>query len=337
METWDLLRYTWFILIGVLLLGYSILDGFDLGIGTLFPFLVKKETDKKTLFKAIGPFWDGNEVWLLTGGGALFAAFPHVYATVFSGFYLALMFVLFSLIFRAVSLEFRYHSPGQKGFWEKAFVFGSFLPSLLYGVALGNVLVGIPLNSRMDYTGNFFTLLRPFPLVIGLLGLAAILLQGSTFAGVKTMGALQSRARTTSRLLTVIFAGLFLLSLGATIIYIPGALKKPLAWFFSFIVVAAVFLLRSAIKKEKDTLAFAMSSTAFAGLWGITGSIHFPNLVKAGNNPDLSLTIYNASSSELTLKVMLIIALIGMPFVIGYTIYLYKVFKGKVQLEEGDH
>lgn len=337
METWDLLRYTWFILLGVLLLGYSILDGFDLGIGTLFPFLAKKETDKKTLFKAIGPFWDGNEVWLLTGGGALFAAFPHVYATVFSGFYLALMVVLFSLIFRAVSLEFRYHNPGQKGFWEKAFVFGSFLPSLLYGVALGNVLVGIPLNSRMDYTGDFFTLLRPFPVVIGLLGLAAILLQGSTFTGVKTSGSLQSRARKTSRLLTVIFAGLFLLSLTATLIYIPGALKKPLAWFFALAVAVAVFLLRSAIKKEKDLMAFAMSSISFAGLWGIAGSIHFPNLVKASNKPDLSLTIYNASSSELTLKVMLIIALIGMPFVIGYTIYLYKVFKGKVQTEEKDH
>jgi cytochrome d ubiquinol oxidase subunit II len=336
METWDLLRNTWFILIGVLLLGYSILDGFDLGIGALFPFLAKEEKDKKTLFKAIGPFWDGNEVWLLTGGGALFAAFPHVYATVFSGFYLALMLVLFSLIFRAVSLEFRYHSPGQKGFWEKAFVFGSFLPSLLFGVALGNVLVGIPLNSRMDYTGNFFTLLRPFPLVIGLLGLAAILLQGSTFVGVKTGGALQSRARKTSRLLTVTFAVLFMLSLGATLVYIPGALKKPLAWFFALVVVTAFFLLRGAIKKEKDLLAFVMSSTAFAGLWGIAASIHFPTLVKAGNNPDLSLTIYNASSSELTLKVMLIIALIGMPFVVGYTIYLYKVFKGKVQLEEED-
>ncbi|HUU51724.1 MAG TPA: cytochrome d ubiquinol oxidase subunit II, partial [Candidatus Heimdallarchaeota archaeon] len=171
METWDILRNIWFILIGVLFVGYSILDGFDLGIGALFPFLGKKEEEKEALIKSIGPFWDGNEVWILTGGGALFAAFPHAYATVFSGFYLALMAILFSLIFRAVSLEFRAHDTKRKRFWEGAFVVGSFLPSLLFGVALGNVVVGVPLDNTMNYTGNFFKLLRPFPLAVGLLGL----------------------------------------------------------------------------------------------------------------------------------------------------------------------
>jgi len=336
METWDILRNIWFILVGILLVGYSILDGFDLGIGTLFPFLAKKEEEKQAIYKTIGPFWDGNEVWLLTGGGALFAAFPHAYATIFSGFYLALMVVLFALIFRAVSLEFRLRDHKHKGFWEGAFIIGSFLPSFLYGIALGNIVVGVPLNNKMDYIGNFFTLLRPFPLVIGLLGLSAILLQGSTFTGLKVGGELQKRARKTSRILTGIYGIIFTFSFIAVVIYIPEALQRPLAWVFAVLVIFSLAFLRCVLQRGKDLLAFVMSSTGFISLWGIVGSIHFPNLVKASNNSKLSITIYNASSSELTLRVMLIIALIGMPFVIGYTIYLYKVFRGKVRLgEEG--
>jgi cytochrome d ubiquinol oxidase subunit II len=191
MEPLIFLQNTWYLLLGVLLIGYSILDGFDLGVGCLVPLVAKNDADKRMLFNAIGPFWDGNEVWLLTGGGALFAAFPHVYATVFSGFYLALMLVLFSLIFRAVALEFWSYDEKRKKLWEWAFVVGSFLPSLLYGVALGNVVVGIPLNEQMEFTGNFFTLLRPFPLAVGLLGFAAILLQGCTYTILKTSGPLK--------------------------------------------------------------------------------------------------------------------------------------------------
>jgi cytochrome d ubiquinol oxidase subunit II len=334
MEIWDTLRNVWFILIGVLLAGYSILDGFDLGIGALFPFLGKKEEEKEALIKSIGPFWDGNEVWLLTGGGALFAAFPHAYATVFSGFYLALMVVLFSLIFRAVSLEFRAHDTKRKGLWEGAFMVGSLLPSLLFGVALGNVIVGVPLDNTMNYTGNFFTLLRPFPLVLGLLGLAAFLLQGSTYAAMKVGGVVQERARNLAKKILPRYEALLILAFVLTIVYVRDALKKPLAWVCTFVVVFACVMLHRSLKKERDTKAFGMSSLAFLGLWGIAGAIHFPNLVKASNDPALNLTITNASSSELTLKVMLIIALIGMPIVIGYTIYLYKVFRGKIPVGE---
>lgn len=335
MEIWDILRNVWFILIGVLLAGYSILDGFDLGIGALFPFLGKKEEEKEALIKSIGPFWDGNEVWLLTGGGALFAAFPHAYATVFSGFYLALMVVLFSLIFRAVSLEFRAHDSKRKGLWEGAFMVGSLLPALLFGVALGNVVIGVPLDNTMNYTGTFFTLLRPFPLALGLLGLAAFLLQGSTYAAMKVGGIVQERARNLAKKILPRYEALFILAFVLTTIYVPDALKKPLAWAFTAVVIMAFVVLHISLKKANDTRAFWMSSLAFLGLWGIVGTIHFPNMVNASNDPSLSLTIYNASSSELTLKVMLIIALIGMPFVIGYTIYLYKVFRGKVQIETG--
>jgi cytochrome d ubiquinol oxidase subunit II len=335
MDTWNILRNIWFILIGVLFIGYSILDGFDLGIGALFPFLGKKEEEKEALIKSIGPFWDGNEVWLLTGGGALFAAFPHAYATVFSGFYLALMVVLFSLIFRAVSLEFRAHDTKRKGFWEGSFVVGSFLPSLLFGVALGNVVLGVPLENTMNYTGNFFTLLRPFPLVMGLLGLAAIMIQGSTYAAMKVTGVVQERARKLAKKILPRYEALLILAFVLTIVYIPGVAKKPLAWVFTILMIFALIVLHISLKKSKDTQAFLSSSLAFVSLWGITGAIHFPHLVKASNDPALSLTIHNASSSELTLKVMFIIALVGMPIVIGYTIYLYKIFKGKVQIEAG--
>jgi len=303
-------------------------------VGILLPFLAKKDEEKRILYNAVGPFGDGNEVWLLTGGGALFAAFPHAYATVFSGFYLALMLVLFALIFRAVSLEFWSYDEKRRKIWEWSFVIGSFLPSLLYGVALGNVIVGIPLNSNMDFTGNFFTLLRPYPLVIGLLGLVAILLQGSTYASMKSTGVIQERARRISKVLWVAFMVLFALSFVVALIYMHGILGKILAWLAMIVVLGAWLGLRVALKQNKDNRAFYMSSLAFWGLWGIVGAVHFPNLVNASNDLALSLTIYNASSSELTLTVMLIIALIGMPIVIAYTAYVYRVFKGKVSLTE---
>jgi len=331
MEAWDILRNVWFLLIGVLLAGYSILDGFDLGIGAVFPYLAKSENEKRTLIRAIGPVWDGNEVWLLTGAGALFAAFPLAYATVFSGFYLALMLVLFALILRAVSLEFRAHDPKRKGLWEATFVGGSLLPSLLFGVALGNVVVGVPLNARTEYAGNFFTLLRPLPLVFGVLGLSAILLHGSAYAALKTEGALQARARKAVKVLVAATSVAFLLSFISVWIYMPGAVKRIPAWAFAVIVWISLGSLMRSGKKANDKRAFLLSSLIFLGLWGVAGSIHYPNLVRA-TEPALSLTITNASSSALTLKVMLIIALVGMPLVVGYTVFAYRVFKGKVKL-----
>jgi len=331
METWDILRNVWFLLVGVLLAGYSILDGFDLGIGVLFPFLARNEDERRTLIRAIGPVWDGNEVWLLTAGGALFAAFPLAYATVFSGFYLALMLVLFALILRAVSLEFRTHDPKRKGLWEAAFVGGSLIPALLFGVALGNVVVGIPLDARTEYAGNFFTLLRPLPLVFGVLGLAAILLQGSAFAALKTVGPLQERARRAARLLAAATASAFVLSFIAVWIYLPGALKSLPAWIFAVLVYLSLGLARRAAIIGNDMTIVIFSSATFLGLWGVVGSIHHPNLVRAAD-PALSLTIANASSSALTLKVMLVIALVGMPLVVGYTVFAYRVFKGKADL-----
>ena len=337
MTTWALLQNVWFLLIGVLLAGYAILDGFDLGIGVLEPFLAKNEKDKKTLHKAIGPFWDGNEVWLLTGGGALFAAFPHAYATVFSGFYLALMLVLLALILRAVSLEFAAYDSRRRGLWEFFFHLGSFLPALLFGVALGNVVLGVPLDAQMEYTGSFFTLLRPLPLVFGLLGLAAFLVHGSAFAALKCDGDLQERARNRIRSLSWPYLILFGLAFVMALIYTPHALKRPLVWVFTVLAVMCWVLMRGASGAGKDGRAFFFSAAGFLNLWGIVGAIHYPNLVKASGGQSLSITIDNASSSQLTLTVMLIIALIGMPLVVGYTIYSYRVFRGKVKLEDAGY
>ncbi len=330
METVDILRIIWFFLIGILFTGYSILDGFDLGIGSLFFFLTKNDEEKKRIFRSIAPFWDGNEVWLLTGGGALFAAFPHAYATVASGFYLAFMFLLFALIFRAVSIEFWQNDEKRRKLWEWTFIIGSFLPSLLFGVALGNVIIGIPLNEKFDFTGNFFTLLRPYPLIIGILGLFMIMIQGASYAVLKTDGEIRERTYRILKNLWLIFALVFILSFVFTIIYIPEFIKKTIPWILVVLVIIFWIFLGKAINRRGNGLCFLFSSLIFISLWAIAGSIHFPYLVRASNNPEFSLTIYNASSSLLTLKVMFLIALVGMPFVLWYTIYIYKIFKGKV-------
>lgn len=327
------LRVVWYVLIGVLLTGYAILDGFDLGIGVLYPFLARDERERRTLLAAIGPVWDGNEVWLLTAGGALFAAFPHAYATVFSGFYLAMMLVVFGLIFRATSMEFR-REPRWRRFWDGAFAVGSFIPALLFGVSVGNVARGVPLNAQMHYTGTFFTLLNPYALLIGLLGLAMFLVQGAAYAACKTNGDLQARARRWLRRSQVAFAVLFVASAVASAFVRPAAFSRPPAWAAGAVVAAGVVWGRFAAARHRDLQAFLGSSLAIAGLMGVLGAGNFPNLVPALNDPALSLTLYNASSSEKTLTVMLVLALVGMPIVIAYTAYIYWVFKGKAQVTE---
>ncbi len=327
METIHLLQIIWYFIIGILFIGYAILDGFDLGVGSLYPFLAKSEEERKRLFDIIWPFWDGNEVWLITGGAALFAAFPNAYATVFSGFYLALMLVLFSLIFRAVSIEFWYYDEKRRGLWGWAFFLGSLIPSLLFGVALGNVIIGVPLDNAMDFTGNFFTLLRPYPLALGLLGLSAILMQGATYTALKTDGALRERARNMSKTAGICFIATLAVSFIATVLYLPDSLKNIFIWISAAVVILAWLFHRASLGRGKDATAFVMSSLAFAGLWGIAGATHFPNLVRAGNDPSFSITLTNASSGELTLKIMLGIVVVGMPVVLAYTVYVYRVLR----------
>jgi cytochrome d ubiquinol oxidase subunit II len=334
--TGSVLQNIWYLLIGALLAGYSVLDGFDLGVGVLFPYLARTEDEKRTLAGAIGPVWDGNEVWLLAGGGALFAAFPMAYATVFSGFYLALMLVLFALILRAVALEFRAHDTARKGLWNAVFVGGSFVPALLFGVALGNVVVGVPLDARTEFAGTFFTLLRPLPLAFGVVGLCVFLLHGSAYAALKTDGAIRERARKAAGIMSVVVMIALFLAFVFVWIYVSDVFDRVPSWLIGDVVFLFCALFLIALRKGRDGRAVFFSSAIFLGLWGVVGAIHYPNLVRA-TDPALSLTLANASSSPLTLKVMLIIALVGMPLVVGYTVFAYRVFKGKARPGDGGY
>lgn len=331
MENIQNFQILWFVLLFVLFLGYSLLDGFDLGIGALLPFIGKKKEEKDILINSIGPVWDGNEVWLITGGGALFAAFPQAYATAFSGFYLAMMLVLFALIFRAVSMEFRAHDEARAHIWEKAFIVGSILAALLFGVALGNVIYGVPLDTRMEFTGSFFTLLRPVPLIFGIVGLAAVLLQGASYAVMKTEGELQQRAFYVVHILlrvNIITAVIYFLMMAITFRTLVINPLFYVAVLFTLLGLAGICF---SIKKKNDNALFWESSFSFIGLWLGAGAAHFPNLIKAVNNPDLSITIYNGSTGLQTLRLISIIALAGMPLVITYTIFVYRIFKGKTR------
>ncbi|MBU2515680.1 cytochrome d ubiquinol oxidase subunit II [bacterium] len=325
------LNVTWFILIGVLLVGYSILDGFDLGAGILQLF-TKNEEEKKILLNSIAPFWDGNEVWLLTGGGALFAAFPHVYATVFSGFYLALILLLVALIFRALSIEFRNQVESQtwKNFWDKAFSISSLVTALLLGVALGNIFTGVPIDGQMNYTGSFFTLLRPLPLLIGLTGVSMICVQGAAYLLLKTKGSFYKNVQTWAKKSWMVFVGLMILTTLLTAIVDSSKMapifSSVLGMLAMLILTYGVVTLPIYLKKEHNFRVFISSSLVILSMFMIVAVAIFPNLVPA-SNPLNSLNIYNASSSQLTLKVMFIIALIGMPIVLVYTTYIYRVFR----------
>ncbi len=324
------LQVVWLLLIGILIIGYAILDGFDLGVGCWHLF-AKKGGERSAFIRAIEPFWDGNEVWLLTGGGALFAAFPAVYATVFSGFYLALMLVLLGLIFRAVSIEYRnkVEDPRWVAAWDVAFSLGSILPSLLYAVAVGNLLRGLQLNATGDYTGGFFALLNPYSLVVGLVGLSMFALHGALYLAVKTGGETQRKARLWAAQAWRVYALLFFVAAGWTACcYLRSGVVLPLV--LATLAVVALALIRAFNRKGEDLKAFLASSAGIALVMLAVVAVLFPNLVIASNDPALSLTVFNASSSFRTLSVMLVIALLGMPVVIGYTVFIHRIFKGKV-------
>lgn len=339
MET---LQIIWFLLIAVLLIGYSILDGFDLGVGVIHLF-TKDETEKRKNLNAIGPIWDGNEVWLLTGGGALFAAFPIVYATVFSGFYLALMLLLLALIMRAVSMEFRskVESQSWRKLWDLLFGIGSLVPALLFGVAFGNILRGIPLEKDFTFVGSFFGLLNPFSLLVGLLSLTTFTLHGAIYLCMKVETDQEEKIRKYIPKLYIAFVILYLLVTFFAIFeakfLFASILKNPLFYLLFILLLASVIYLPVAVNSRKYGLAFISSSVIIASAFGIAAVSLFPRIVPSSINLDYSLTIFNSSSTEPTLYTMLIIALIGMPLVIGYTIFIYRQFKGKVILTEDSY
>lgn len=334
-----MLETIWFLLWGVLWAIYFILDGYDLGIGTLIPVLGKSDRDRRVMLNAMGPFWDGNEVWLITAGGVTFAAFPKAYAVMFSGLYTPLMLLLFALIIRGVSLEFRHQvdSPAWRRVWDWGATLGSFLPALLLGVAFANIFMGLPLDEKGVFQGNLLTLLNPYGLAGGVLFVLLFAMHGALWLTVKSDGDLQQRAAGLARklwpvllvligafvVLTVLFTGL-----------LGNYLRNPLLLVLLAVPVLALLLLRQQIGRENWWFAWGLSAVMIAGLtlFGVVGL--YPALLPSSISPDFSITIANAASSTLTLSIMLAVALVFVPIVAGYQYWLYRAFSHKVTDKE---
>lgn len=336
------LNTIWFILVGVLFTGYAILDGFDLGTGALHLF-TKTDKERRIMLNAIGPVWDGNEVWLVTGGGALFAAFPEVYATSFSGFYIAMMLLLVGLIFRAVAIDFRSKRESHvwRSFWDISFSFSSVLSSLLIGVALGNIAWGIPLNSDFEYAGSFIGLLNPYALLVGITTVALFMMHGAIYLLMKTEDELHDKIRFWVNPTIIFFIICYILTTMVTLLYVPHMsdnLKAfPALMLIPLLNALAIANIPREIHHGRDFRAFLSSCAAMAALLTLFGVGMYPDLIMSNPDAANSLTIYNASSSAKTLKIMLIIAIMGMPLVIAYTTSIYWIFRGKVKMDSSSY
>jgi cytochrome d ubiquinol oxidase subunit II len=331
------LNTVWFILIYVLFTGYFVLEGFDFGVGILLPFLGREDKDRRLVINTIGPHWDGNEVWVITAGGAIFAAFPHWYATLFSGFYLALVLMLLALILRGVAFEFRSKSedPRWRRAWDWSIFAGSLVPAVLWGVVFADLVRGLPIDAAMQYTGSFWGLLHPYALVGGLATLAIFLLHGAVFLSLKTHGEMMERShRAAQRLwLPAVLAifGYVIYGYFATDMYTrygvdPGVV--PIA--------AAVALLSAGwfIREKRQGWAFTMTALTIALSMGTLALGLYPRVMVSSLNPDWSLTIYTASSSPYTLRVMTIVALVFVPVVLAYQGWSYWVFRQRLGRED---
>lgn len=333
------LNSLWFILIAVLYIGFFVLEGFDFGVGILLPFLSRDkdpeavDRKRRLMINTIGPHWDGNEVWLLTAGGATFAAFPEWYATMFSGFYVALFLLLVALIVRAVAFEYRSKSedPRWRSLWDWCIFFGSLVPPLLIVVALANIVKGVPINADMQFTGNLFTLLNPYALLAGVTGVLIFTLYGAVFLSLKTRGEIEEKAQSMAGklwLVVLIFLLGFLIAtyfatdivdqLGVN----PGVI--PLTGVAAFLL--AGFFLR----RKMNGWAFAMTAVTIVVIVITLFMILYPRVMISSTNPDWSLTIYNASSTEYTLKIMTVVALIFVPIVLIYQGWSYWVFRKRL-------
>jgi len=336
------LNTTWYLLFGVLIVGYAILDGFDLGVGVIHLFTTD-EMERRINMNAIGPVWDGNEVWLLTAGGALFAAFPPVYATVFSSFYMAMMLLLLALIFRAVSMEFRskLEPPFWRRFWDWSFGLGSLLPALLFGVAVGNILRGIPIGANHAFTGSFMGLLNPYSILIGALSLVMFTMHGALYMTLKSDRGQRARmsdwaSTTWVAFILLYFIATFYSYFEASYLF-EGVFSNPLAWILFILLLVAVIYIPMALRSRAYFRAFLASSVSILSMIGLPAASMYPKLVPSITNLDYSLTIYNASSTDNTLTAMLIIALIGVPLVLVYAFWVYRSFRGKPVITEDSY
>jgi len=370
------LKLIWWLLVGVLLIGFAIMDGHDMGVGTLLPFIGRNDPERRVVINTVGPHWDGNQVWFITGGGAIFAAWPLVYATAFSGFYWAMLAVLWALFFRPVGFDYRSKiaHPVWRSTWDWGLFIGGAVPPLIFGVAFGNLFLGVPFhfadNLMSTYTGSFWALLNPFALLCGLVSTAMITFHGAVYLMHRTEGALQQRAHTA----LFLFAALLLLTFTGAGIWLwlgidgyaiaspvdPAALPNPLAkqvvrqpgaWLANYGLYPATVLLPclvyvgtlgavSLASWGATGAAFVASSLAILGVIGTAGASLFPFVLPSSSDPRSSLTVWDSVSSPLTLNIMLWATLLFMPIIIAYTRWAYRVMAGKVTVAyvlENDH
>lgn len=366
MFDYEVLRFVWWLLIGVLLIGFAVADGFDMGVGMLTRLLGRTDIERRVMINTIAPHWDGNQVWLITAGGALFAAWPMVYAAAFSGFYMAMILVLASLFFRPVGFDYRSKIEDMRwrGMWDWGIFIGSFVPPLVIGVAFGNLLQGVPFHTdeymRLFYTGNFLQLLNPFALLAGVVSLTMILTQGATWLQMRTTGELHRRSRGAAQISTLIMLVCFVLA-GVWVIYgIDGYVVKsvidhhaasnplgkqvtreagawlanfhhmPLLWLFPLLGVLLPLLTFLCSKAEKGAWAFLFSSLTLACVIMTAGIAMFPFIMPSSTMPDVSLTMWDATSSLMTLKLMTFAAIIFVPIILAYTAWCYYKMFGRI-------
>jgi len=335
------LQLLWFVLLGVLLAGYAVLDGFDLGVGILHP-LARTDRERRIMMNSIGPLWDGNEVWLVVFGGALFAAFPKAYAAAFSGLYLAFMLVLFCLIFRGVSMEFRSKHPGKlwRACWDGAFCVSSTLATFLFGMAVGHSIHGLPLGPDGDFAHSIriTDLFHPYPVCVGVFAVSVFAMHGAMYVFLKTEGEFQTRVRTWMWTTFWIFLAMYIAVTAYTLLTLPRATANfranPWAWIVVALNALAIANIPRSIYLGRPVRAFLSSGAAIAAFTFLFGLALFPNLIVSTLGPDADLSITRAASTEKTLRIMAIIAAMGIPFVLAYTAVVYWVFRGKVVLSD---
>ena len=361
------LKVIWWLLVGVLLVGFAIMDGHDMGVGTLLPFVGKGDVERRVVINTVGPHWDGNQVWFITGGGAIFAAWPLVYATAFSGFYWAMLAVLWALFFRPVGFDYRskIHNATWRSTWDWGLFIGGSVPPLIFGVAFGNLLQGVPFGFDdfmvSTYTGTFWQLLNPFALLAGVVSSAMITMHGGMYLAHRTEGDIQQRAVRAAvgaalvMVLAFVGAGLWLKFGGIegfviTSVIDPGAMpdplnktvarsadgwwlnyaRQPLTWLLPVLGIAGALLAAGLVTVRRTLSAFVASALAIVGVIGTAGAAMFPFIMPSSSMPNASLTVWDSVSSRMTLGLMLGATLIFMPLIVFYTSWAYRVMRGKV-------
>ena len=370
------LKFLWWVLVGVLLIGFAIMDGHDMGVGTLLPFVGKNDNERRIAINSVAPHWDGNQVWFITGGGALFAAWPLIYAAAFSGFYWAMLLVLFALFFRPVGFEYRskVKDPRWRSFWDWALFVGGFVPPVIFGVAFGNLLQGVAFEFDRDmilhFQDSFFHLLNPFGLLCGLVASAMITMQGGTYLSHRSVGDVQARATRYARLAALVFVVLFVaagfwLKFGGVQGFVitagsdPNGVANPLLktvarsadawwlnyrnmpwlWIFPVLAVGGALAAAWLVGKGKTLSSFVASSLSIVGTIVTPSAAMFPFMMPSYNHPASSLTVWDASSSHLTLGIMLAGVVLFVPIVVVYTSWAYRMMRGKIteaQIEAKD-